>query len=139
MNTTTIEEIYAALNPLPAKLSEKGKVSPSVSLVIEANAGVCITMNWKKPHAVHSWENDYQSFLGNTFQETLDKAVAFIDDLPTAEQAKLHDFMGQLGRLIDAGRSDGIAVDYMNPLLDTMKRLSENVITYKSAMHAEQV
>lgn len=39
--------------------------------------------------------------------------------------------MGQLGKLIDAGKTDGIAVDFMNPLLDTMKRLSENVITYR--------
>jgi hypothetical protein len=39
--------------------------------------------------------------------------------------------MGQLGKLIDAGKSGGIEVDYLNPLLDTMKRLSENVITYR--------
>jgi hypothetical protein len=61
------------------------------------------------------------------------EAVAFINELPSAEQAKLHNFMGKLGHMIDAAKDDGIEVDYLNPLLDTMKRLSENVITYQPA------
>lgn len=129
----TIEEIYAAINPLPAMLAEKGKVSPEVDFRIEANAGICISMNWRKPHTANDWDKNYQCFLADDFSQALGKAIAFIKELPTAEQAKLHHFMGQLGKLIDAGKSDGIAVDFLNPLLDSMKRLSENVITYKPA------
>ena len=44
----TIEEIYATINPLPAKLSEKGKVCPEVVVMINANAGLSIYMDWKK-------------------------------------------------------------------------------------------
>jgi hypothetical protein len=39
--------------------------------------------------------------------------------------------MGKLGTLIDFARDDGIKVDYLNPLVETMKRLSENVITHQ--------
>lgn len=53
--------------------------------------------------------------------------------LPSAEQAKLNNFMGKIGKLIDAGKSEGIDVDYLNPLIDSMKRLSENVITHQPA------
>jgi hypothetical protein len=127
---TTIEDIYAAINPLPAMLTAKGKVKPEVSLVIEANAGFAISMNWDKRHARYSYERDYKTLVGSSFEEALGKAISFINELPSADQAKLHEFMGALGKLIDSGRADGIAVDYMNPLLDTMKRLSENVITY---------
>lgn len=129
--STTIDDIYAAINPLPAMLTSKGKISPSVSLVIEANASVAVSMNWTKRHAHRDWEKDYQTFIGDDFETAMQKAITFVNDLPSADQAKLHDFMGQLGRLIDAGKSDGIEVDYLNPLLDTMKRLSENVITYQ--------
>lgn len=129
--STTIEEIYTAINPLPAALTAKGKVSPNVSFVVEANANVAISMNWVKPHKQAEWDRNYETFLGESFEQALQKAVAFVNELPTAEQAKLHHFMGQLGKLIDDGKSDGIVVDYLNPLLDSMKRLSENVITYR--------
>lgn len=130
---TTIADIYTAINPLPGMLTTKGKVKPEVSLVIEANAGFAITMNWDKRHAKYNFEREYKTFIGATFEEALGKSISFIKELPSADQAKLHEFMGALGKLIDAGNADGISVDFMNPLLDTMKRLSENVITYKPA------
>lgn len=128
---TTINEIYAAINPLPAMLSEKGKVKPEAIVHIEANARINLMMSWEKPYSTNSWEREYKHCQCETFDEALREAVAFIGDLPSAEQAKLHHFMGKLGNLIDAGKDDGIALDYLNPLLDTMKRLSENVITYR--------
>ena len=130
---TTIEDIYAAINPLPGMLTAKGKIKPEVSLSIEANAGFAISMNWDKRHAKYSYERDYKTVLGASFEEALVKATTFIKELPSADQAKLHEFMGALGKLIDSGKADGIAVDFMNPLLDTMKRLSENVITHQPA------
>jgi hypothetical protein len=129
---TTIEDIYAAINPMPAQLSAKGKVRPEVNFEVEANAKITISLKWHK-FGGGDWDNEYEWLRGDTFDEVLAKAVKFIDELPSAEQARLHAFMGKLGGLIDAGRSEGIAVDYLNPLMDTMKRLSENVITYQPA------
>lgn len=128
---TTIEDIYAAINSLPARLSAKGKVNPSVDFTVEANARMRITVRWKKYGAVSEWEQDYNVLAGNSFDECLEKAEALIAGLPSAEQARLEQFMNKLGKLIDIGKDEGVAVDYLNPLLDTMKRLSENVITYK--------
>lgn len=127
---TTIEDIYAAINPLPAMLSEKGKARPSVEVTIEANAKLCIALKWKKPYCNNEWENEYEWFNGEDFSQALANAKSYIEDLPSAEQAKLNHFMGKLGNLIDAGKDEGIDVDYLNPLLDTMKRLAENAITY---------
>jgi len=129
--TITIDDIYAAINPLPAKLSAKGKVAPSVDCRIEANANVWVAMSWRKSLTANDWDKNYEHFMGNDFPQAFNKAVAFIDALPSAEQARIQEFMGQLGKLIDTGKAAGITVDYMNPLLDTMKRLSENIITYQ--------
>jgi hypothetical protein len=129
----TIKDIYDAINPLPALLSAKGKIKPCVSLVLEANAHIAISMNWERRHATYSYEHDYKTLIGGTFQEALDKTLEFIRALPSAEQSILHEFMGKLGKLIDAGKEDGIEVDYLNPLIDSMKRLSENVITHQPA------
>ena len=134
MNMTTVDDIYAAINPLPAKLNAKGRREPDLKVEIAANAGFTITTTWKKRKATSDWDREYNCFLGDTFEEVLEKVSAFIHDLPSAEQSVLHDFMGQLGRLIDEGRADGIQVDFLNPLIETMKRLSENVITHKQVV-----
>lgn len=131
IETTTIADIHAAINPLPALLSKKGKVTPKVTFTTEANAGAHISMSWRKPYAYNDWEHEYECFTGEDFATALGKATSFIKELPDARQAKLNHFMGKLGKLIDAGKDDGIAVDYLNPLLDTMKRLSENILTFK--------
>ncbi len=90
-----------------------------------------IALRWKKYGAASDWDRDCHVLSGDDFAECLGKAQALIAALPSAEQARLQQFMNKLGDLIDIGRDEGIAVDFLNPLLDTMKRLSENVITYK--------
>lgn len=135
---TTIEDIYAAINPLPAQLSVKGKVNPEVDLTIEANSRMHITLKWKKYGAISEWERDYHVLAGNSFAECMKKAEALVAELPSAEQARLEQFMNKLGKLIDIGKDEGVSVDFLNPLLDTMKRLSENVITYKPTAEANR-
>jgi hypothetical protein len=130
---TTINEIYDAINPMPAMLSAKGKLRPVVSLSIEANARITLHLRWAKSIARNDWDCDYQCFIADTAAEAIAKATALINALPDAKTAKLHDFMGQLGKVIDTGRDLGIDVDYLNPLTETMKRISENIITYQPA------
>lgn len=126
-----IEEIYAAINPMPAMMSAKGKVSPTATLHIEANARISLLLTNEKPNNYGAREREYKCFIGETADEVIGKAVTFIKDLPDAKIARLHDFLGQLGKVIESGRDLGIDVDYLNPLTDTMKRLSENVITHQ--------
>jgi len=128
---TTIAEVYQAINHMPERLAEKGKVEPRVTVLIGANEQLSILIAWRKPYSPNSWETESSVFSGETFDEALHKAVKFVIALPSAEQAKLHQFMAELGKVIDGGRDAGIDVDFMNPLLDTMKRLSENVITFQ--------
>lgn len=130
---TSISEIYAAINPMPALLLAKGKVKPDVSFDIEANAQLRLRISWVKCAARNEWDRDYHCDTGNTFEEVISKALQFINALPDAKTARLHDFMGQLGKVIDSGRELGINVDYLNPLTDTMKRLSENILTHQPA------
>lgn len=48
-------------------------------------------------------------------------------------QRTLRAFMEKLGDVIDLGKSEGIEVSFVNPLVETMKRLSENIITHQAA------
>jgi len=131
---TTINEIYDAINPMPAMLSGKGKREPKVTIEFEANAGLIVWLRWKKDYKPsYIGETINECFFGDTYGEAIAKATDHIEKLPSAEDAKLHGFMRDLGNLIDAGKEHGIKVDYLNPLTETMKRISENVLTHQSA------
>lgn len=131
---TTIDQLYAAINPLPAMLSAKGKVLPEVQVQIEANANIRVFLRWRKVGALSDWDKDIEIFSSNSAEEAIDQAVEFIDALPSAAEARLRDFQKQLAKLIDNGRDLGIEVGYMNPLIETMKQLSKNIITDQRPM-----
>jgi len=128
---TTIDDIYAAINPMPAMLSAKGLVKPEVQVQIEANARIKIMLAFRKPFTKNDWERSYEFGIGNTFEEAAVNALEVIAKLPTREEANLQHFMAGLGKLIDQGKDAGIGIDYLNPLLDSMKKLSDNAITYQ--------
>lgn len=134
MKMEAIQDIYDAINPMPAMLSAKGKSRPEVNFRISANAEPDITLSWVKSGKDYDWDREYKSFVSKPADELISAALAFINALPSAEAARLHDFMGHLGKLIDTGRDLGIEVDYLNPLTDTMKRLSENILTHQPAV-----
>ena len=130
MTIETISEVYSAINPLPAMLTNKGKVKPEVSLEIRANAEIQISMNWVKDTGHQDWDRQYKVFIG-TADQALEKALAYIAELPDAKTARLHAFMAKLGAVIDDGRAWGVDVAFINPLTDTMRRLAKNAITHK--------
>ena len=126
----TISDVYSAINPIPAMLTSKGKIKPEVSLEIRANAEIQINMNWVKDTGHQDWDRQYKVFTG-TADQALEKALAFIAELPDAKTARLHAVMAKLGAVIDDGRALGVDVEFINPLTDTMKRLAKNAITLK--------
>lgn len=127
----TIDEIYAAINPIPAMLSAKGKAEPKVTIEFEANSGIVVWIRWRKEYKPqYHGELESNCFIGEKAEDVITKTLSFVERMLSAEEAKLHDFMRDLGHLIDAGNKSGIKVDYLNPLTETMKRISENAITY---------
>ncbi|GEM_PF-2883087 len=136
---TTIEEIYAAINPLPAMLSAKGRVKPRVAIEFEANSRVTVWLYWQADKPRYGGEEELKGARGDTADEAIAEAIATITAMPSIKDARLHAFMADLGRLIDDGRSVGVDIEYLNPLTETMKRLSENIITYQPSRRLDAV
>ena len=68
---------------------------------------------------------------GDTFEEALDAALAFVTALPPASETKRRDWQKRLGNLIDDGREIGIETEFLNPLEASMKRLASNALTHE--------
>jgi hypothetical protein len=130
-----ITEAQARVDALAKRLQEKGVKNARVEIEIRSHV---------QPN-VFLWGDGVDgkggSLKGFYHVESPDagfkRASEFIDALPSAEEVAQRAFLRQLGELIDKGRDLGIDLDFINPLSETMRRLSENVITDRSREPAE--
>jgi hypothetical protein len=76
---------------------------------------------------------EYKWLKGALPEDAFKEADEFVASLPSAEEAKMKQFMGALATVIDLGKSNGVEVKFLNPLQATMKKLSENILTDQRA------
>ena len=125
-----VEEIQERVDALAKAMLAKGMREPCAQFTIRDNATSDIHLRWKSGIdrggvlGDEKWE-----FFNGDLPDVLDKADEFVASQPGADEAKLNDFMAALGSVIDIGKKHNIDVDFLNPLVKTMERLSENVIT----------
>ena len=128
MGTNEIQQI---INAMPARMSAKGLREPDVKFNLSANSHPQVMLTWSAETSTSYVDRKYEWAGADTPREALDKAEAYISALPSAEETKRNNFLTALAKVVDLGRETGIEVDFVNPLVDTMKRISENAITYR--------
>lgn len=123
-----IETAQGRVDDLSRAMLAKGLRNPDAQFHLQAHVAPCVFMQW----GIYN-EPDYQVEVlrDPDVDELLATAFALIESLPSPEEAKRQQFMSSLAKVIDLGRENGIEVDFLNPLTETMKRLSENAITYQ--------
>lgn len=125
--------ILSQCQSLAAVISDLGFNRPEVSAFINFYAGenFSVTVSMRVAHDWNSLVS--QSFHGEDFAELLNQARVWVYAQKTPEEIRKEKFIAQLGRVIDEGKEIGFDVDFMNPLVETMKRLSENVLELHAA------
>lgn len=123
-----IEVIQESMDDLSLAMLAKGLRNPSAQFHIEAHVAPLVYMRW----GIHGQGDEgYDIIHDPNPDQAINDAFALIEAMPSAEEAKRQQFMASLAKVIDLGRENGIEVDFLNPLTETMKRLSENAITYQ--------
>jgi hypothetical protein len=125
--TMNSKEIQKQANALVTEMLDKGLRAPDAHVTIKANAQPYVYLVWKD--ARRQFGEEYRSIRVDSVSGAIQGARDFIAKIPDAEQRKLEEFMGALGKVIDLGKQNGIEADYLNPLAASMKKLSENIIT----------
>lgn len=125
--TMTIEDAQNRVNAMPAAMNAKGLRNPAARFSIVANEELQAYLSWDDKKT--SFGTKYEWVKGKTPADILNKMDAFIAKLPSPEETRMKEFMGALSDVIELGRQNGIEVDFVNPLVDTMRRLSENILT----------
>lgn len=128
-------EIQTRLDQMPAAMSAKGKREPDATFWFNANSAMSLILRWKRtagdPATLYGSDNITQHIAGVDIAEMLDKADALIAMLPSIEEARMAEFTNLLAQTIELGNAHGIDVQFVNPLTEAMKRLSENALTHQ--------
>lgn len=62
------------------------------------------------------------------FESVIADTENYINGLKSVAEVQRNAFVASVGRLIDQGRDIGIEVDFLNPLVDMMGKLSHNIL-----------
>lgn len=127
----TIADAQKRLDALPAAMSAKGLREPKADLTISANSELRGYLCWKDKNK--SFGDAYEFMRGKSPSDVFAKMEAFIAKLPAREEARMKEFMTALSNVIELGRQNGIEVEFVNPLVETMQRLSKNILTDRRA------
>lgn len=127
--------IQKRIDALSNAMTAKGLRDAHAECSVRSNSQPQVYIHWKPAglRGVDRYSSEKYQFYTGSIAEQIDKADAFVATLPDAERAKLTEFMSALGSLIDIGRESNIDVDFVNPLIKTMEKLSKNVLTDQRA------
>lgn len=122
-----VEEIQKKCVALQEMLSSKGLYSTHVWCGINwlSSCNVSFMLNWRTDNKDGK---SYDKIIkGVDLDGVYSAAVSFINDMPSAEQAKKNAFMAKMAELIEMGKDIGVE-GFVNPLTEMMKTLSENAL-----------
>ena len=123
----TEHEIQQALNALLRDMMDRGLVKPVCTAMIDGADHLRVYLHWDEEGCTYG-----RTEIGNgeNMTDAIQMARDIIASIPPKEDREKAEFTRLLAKAIDKGRSIGIEVEFLNPLTDMMKRLSENAITH---------
>ena len=122
-----INEVQSALDSISATLAEKVRVR-NVYLTVEAFSSPHLVISYN-PKFSDDWTDVvYQTFHGEV-RTALADAAAWVQAQPTRAEMERNAYLTRLADAVEYGRKIGIDDALVNPLVEAMKRLSENIIT----------
>lgn len=126
MDTT---EIQRRIDAITKGMTEKGLRQSGADFSFRAHRDPSISLNWAKGN--RHYADEYEWIKGSTPEECLANAEAWVAALPTAEQTRMTAFMAALGEAVELGKKNDIDVEFVNPLVVLMKKLSKNALQHK--------
>jgi hypothetical protein len=124
----TIEEIQAALAELVAAMTEKSVIPHRAQVHLPDSGRFAIHCDCHYPHKPFDGRNYFVEH-GDTIDECIDKACAYIDALPSPEEAVTREYLNRVASAIDYARENSIADEYVQPLRGVTCAMTDNLLT----------
>lgn len=125
-------DIQKRLNAMIKPMLERGLVKPEARFSLNSDGGPHVSISWDKPNRPsYSHDRSWLAGKGDTIEELFSSLETAVAALPGKDETRMRNFMDALGNVIDMGRETGIDVAFVNPLTESMKKLSEKALTYQ--------
>jgi hypothetical protein len=121
-------DILREINRLEKLLTNKGFTAPKIEISVgfstrELTANVAYRAGSDVRYQFIHIEAD------DGFETLIADTEDYINGLKSVAEIQKDTFIASVGRLIDQGREIGIEVDFLNPLVEMMDKLSSNILT----------
>ena len=124
----TTEQIQAALAELVTAMMGKGVVTPRAEYTIKSQSGSCIWL-WSS-YDTKAFNGKYMHQIGgDTPAELFSNARAYIDAMPSPEQAAITRHMGLLAAVVEHGREHSLPDEYVVAAQVALQAMTENLLT----------
>lgn len=126
------ENMKATCNALAALMMERALGQPSATIEVRSgHDSARVLLNWA--NAQDTYPAQYEFISGDTIEEVVEKAEAWVRAQPTAEDRALQEALELTAKALEASRKAGLNTEdgaaFVAQLEAMMKRLSENAIT----------
>lgn len=122
---TETQAIQERIGAMDSALSDKGYLRPECDITIRASD----LYVWVRCDAPGEITNVFESVEGETITSALDAADAFISKMDRVEDYQKRDAVKQFGRAVDAMRTAGFEADFIDPIAEQLKVISDNLLT----------
>lgn len=109
-------------------MSAKGFVTPNAQYWIRAQETNFIYLTWKTGDGWNTSQS--KSFHHDNALTGIELAHNWLWAAPSIAEQQKSEFVNKMAELIDEGRKIGIDVEFINPLTEAMRKLSENALTF---------
>lgn len=126
MDTAIVQK---RVDDIAKAMTERGLLCPRAQTMVISNEQPRVFLSWN----TDGGEGKYNLFVRDEIGDALSAALDFVRAMPDREQRNLNEFLEKLGSVIDLGNKHQIDVEFLNPLVKTMKKLSENALTHRKS------
>ncbi len=124
----SLNEMQKLLDELPPLMSEKGVVNPVADLDLISQQKCLLWLKSSVSKGVPTGSSGLKRIEGDTFTDLIAKARVHIAALPDPGKSVFNRHMARVAKVIDDGRDDGIADEFIEPLTVVVAAMSKNLL-----------
>ena len=132
----TPTEIYNECLKIEALMTSRGFLRPEVAFFVNFFGGKPYSLKVEM-RTTESYDSSISTYPDVQSEDEIPDLFAEAREWVAAQKnpktLRREQFIANLGRVIDEGNSLGLEVEFMNPLVESMRKLSENVLEFKPA------
>lgn len=126
----TLQSLVTELTAMEIAITELGYQAADSDLNLHWSHGcpLRLSLYYVCNGEAQNWSRDQEDETDEALSELLSEAWKYINGLKTPEQRARELFLREFGRTLDKARDLGFGVEFLNPLEESMRKLSENIL-----------